>query len=607
MTTRATTIVWAFVLTLIVPGPAFVRAADRDEMKSSSPLAIHQEGLSTRMGTLQEKILRLTQKLRKDDPARADALLQAVKNIKEKKLQPRMKEISTLLNHDNFHTATSEQQAIIRDIRNIIDSLTKRDSYYEQLQKEIEQLQQWRKRVNQLSREEWQQKRNTEKLSDLKKAKQRLADQIRQAKKLHDQQRSVLKQTRKTRETGQQNFSSINKQQKQIQKKTRKLAQQLGKKGSQLQSPPESRQPEPGQKSLKQASQHQKNSSDKLTARKGASAEKAQKKAMEDLTKALKKLRQEKKRLASLSPEDMKQMAQKQRQTKRKTRSLQKQMKRAEMGQTPKTLQSATDKMSSASKQLGRKNPQTASDHQTKAHKKLQKARQQIDRKLSELRNQQRSALLSKLINMFDGMLNKHKQITEETVELDMLKSDGTWSRAHRVRCAALADGESDLATTGRTALQMMLDNGSPVVFPRVARGLIHDLTTTSKRLSAEKTGSGTNELQKEIQKTLEDFLAALRMARDNPPPRKSKGKKGNRKKKPPLINLLAELKLLRNLQKRVNSRTTALAEEAPDSPHRVKKLHPLADSQKNVLDMATELRNKLETEARRNAPGGGQ
>jgi hypothetical protein len=616
---------------------ASVSAAEQEKADAGpASLAIRQEGVGSDVRNLEQKLIRLAQLIREEDPRQAERLSDALKSARETMLRKRMERISFLLNEVDLDAATTEQQKVIGDLVALLQTLTKEDDYYERLRERLEQLEKWREQINELSREEWQQMRESQKASDPEAAAQKLADRIDKLKSLLGQQKKVLEDTGEARENGTPNLTDLAQQQREVRKGTESLLGEMaqsagqesengdGQEGAQGQSgqpsPSEARAPEPGQKALERATKSQGQSENNLTSGKARSAEGAQKKALDALQQALEEMEREKKRLDSLSPEHADRMAEKQDETARKTGDLATEMTPkdgqpsggsagqaqpgGQSGQgggqsgAKQSLQQAQKSMQGASGQLRKKKTGSAAKKQKKAHDKLQKARREIDEELSQLRKEQRGALLAKLIGMFRQMLDRQKEITGQTSGLQQTKDNDKWGRTESLRCAELSDGERKLIDTADEALKLMEENSPAVVFPNAVRGLQEDLLIAADRLEEERTGETTRAIQKNIERTLEDLIGALEMAQDNPPPSEQKSGQGQQSnRKPPLVSMLAEIKLLRNMQLRVNSRTENLHEQGREkkaAPELQQRAETLSRRQRTIRQMTEDLREKI-------------
>jgi hypothetical protein len=228
---------------------------------------------------------------------------------------------------------------------------------------------------------------------------------------------------------------------------------------------------------------------------------------------------------------------------------------------------------------------------------------------------------------MFQKMLDEQRLVTRATAALHEARQEegAEWGRAEQLRCSQLADREAALASTGEEALTFMLENSSPVVFPRIVQDINADLDRLEGRLKEEKTGEGTAFVQDAVEQALADLIEALEQAQGEPPPPEEQepqeqegGGSGGSPPPPPLISALAELKLLRNRQVRVNEGTKMLDERSQDAgidADLAERIGVMTGRQKDVHTMTQELVEQLMQRGRptseqeggeSNAPGEG-
>jgi hypothetical protein len=118
------------------------------------------------------------------------------------------------------------------------------------------------------------------------------------------------------------------------------------------------------------------------------------------------------------------------------------------------------------------------------------------------------------------------------------------------------------LAGHAQQALDVIIDDGTSVVFPDVVEQLRDDLIGVGKLLTEHaRTDQYTQTLQKEIETTLEELIEALQKAQSQ---KEGGGGGGGGGGEPPLLPNSAELKLLRSAQLRINRRTAAIEAARP-------------------------------------------
>jgi exonuclease VII large subunit len=159
-----------------------------------------------------------------------------------------------------------------------------------------------------------------------------------------------------------------------------------------------------------------------------------------------------------------------------------------------------------------------------------------------------------------------------------------------------MAKEERALAEMARRTLDIIKEDGTTVVFPRIVEQLEQDLQTVARFLDGQNTGSYTQDLQKEIEKTLEELIEALEKAREQQE-QQGQQQQGEQSEMdpplPPLVPNSAELKLLKSAQLRVNRRTASFDKVRPEGNLQGtmrREIHRIADRQEDVRQMAEDM-----------------
>ncbi len=236
-------------------------------------------------------------------------------------------------------------------------------------------------------------------------------------------------------------------------------------------------------------------------------------------------------------------------------------------------LQQAQKSMQQASGGLRKQEPLDASRQEAKAIRELQDALQEIEDRLAQLREETQLEKLARLEARFREMLSTQQRLTGQTAALDKtrLEAGGQLARSDRNSARALGDEERrmeavrseteakdrGLAGKAQQALDIIIDDGTSVVFPDIVEQLRDDLVSVGNLLAENlRTDQYTLTLQKEVETTLEELIEALQKLQQQ---RQGSGGGGGGGGQEPLLPNSAELKLLRSAQLRINRRTVAL------------------------------------------------
>ena len=260
-------------------------------------------------------------------------------------------------------------------------------------------------------------------------------------------------------------------------------------------------------------------------------------------------------------------------------------------------VQKAQKSMQQASSGLRKKDPNAAAGDQKDAVKELEKALREIEERLKQLRKEMQADKLARLEERFTQMLARQRKVNTPTKELDTKSKSngGKLGRAERLAVAKLATEERALSLEAQKALDIIIEDGTSIVFPRVVEHLRDDLKSVAKMLDDKRVGPYTQSVQQEITLTLIELIEALKRAQKQGGGGGGGG--GGSGKEPPLIPGIAELKLLRSAQMRVNRRTIAFDKARPkgelDAIMR-KEVKNISSMQEEIAEMAREIAEQL-------------
>ncbi|MCX7805721.1 MAG: hypothetical protein N3A38_11110, partial [Planctomycetota bacterium] len=139
---------------------------------------------------------------------------------------------------------------------------------------------------------------------------------------------------------------------------------------------------------------------------------------------------------------------------------------------------------------------------------------------------------------------------------------------------------------------------GTTVVFPKIVEELKAELLNAAELTGARNVSAFTQAVQKEIERTLEELIEALRKQREEKDQQGQQGQQGQQQgQNPPLLPRSAELKLLKSAQLRVNDRTAAFDKARPKtetlSPEIRAQIERIARRQEAVRKMAEDMIEK--------------
>jgi hypothetical protein len=255
-----------------------------------------------------------------------------------------------------------------------------------------------------------------------------------------------------------------------------------------------------------------------------------------------------------------------------------------------KQVQDANQYQRQAEDDLKKDSKNDASKKQSQAIAKLEEARRKLEEILRQLREEEIERLLAKLEQRCRYMLAIQIEVYDGTVRVDKAigtNPDKKASRSEEQRALQLSDREEVIVVEANKAIQLLEAEGTAVAFPQMFEQVRDDAKNVARRLGKADVGTVTQVIEQDIIAALKEMIEALKKAQQD---LKSQGQS---QPGPPqnqkLIDLLAELKMIRAMQVRVNSRTKVYAQqytgEQAEEPGIQKELSELAQRQLKIFD----------------------
>ncbi|HTQ39956.1 MAG TPA: hypothetical protein VMJ32_13085 [Pirellulales bacterium] len=248
-----------------------------------------------------------------------------------------------------------------------------------------------------------------------------------------------------------------------------------------------------------------------------------------------------------------------------------------------KRVQQAENRMRAAKRQLEQAQRRGAADQQQRAVEELKQAKAELEEILRQLREEEIERVLAQLEGRFRKMLEMQIEVYEGTIALDRTAEEDR-DRDTEMEAGKLGRKEADITGEADKALALLHEEGSSVAFPETVEQMREDMDQVKTRLDRANIGQITQGIEQDIVKSLEEMVAALQKAQKDQQQRQggAGGGGGGGQQDQPLVDAIAELKMIRALQMRVNTRTERYSKllqdgaeqaEAPDLLEAVKRL----------------------------------
>jgi hypothetical protein len=251
--------------------------------------------------------------------------------------------------------------------------------------------------------------------------------------------------------------------------------------------------------------------------------------------------------------------------------------------------------MKQAIEELKKQNHDQASDEQDQALAELEQLKAKLEEILRQLREEEREMFLTMLEARFQNMLRLQLQINAETVRLDKVPADQREAR-HVSKSTDLSRDQRDNALEADRALVLLKEEGSSVAFPEAVEQMRDNMATVARRLEQADTGETTQLIEQIIVETLDEMILALQKELEKLKEQQEQQQQQQQQQDqdPPLVDVLAELKMIRSLQNQVNRLTKQLGlqiegEQALE-PDTVQLLNDLSLRQQRIQEATYDL-----------------
>jgi hypothetical protein len=260
-----------------------------------------------------------------------------------------------------------------------------------------------------------------------------------------------------------------------------------------------------------------------------------------------------------------------------------------------KRLEAAQQQMKEAQKKLEEARRQQAIEKQEEAVRKLEQAKSDLEEILRQLREEEIERILAILEARFRKMLQMQEEVYEGTLRLDRIPVP---ERTHNqeIEASRLSSRESQIVVEVDKAALLLREDGGAVAFPEAVDQMRDDMQQVVSRLAQANVSKITQGIEEDIIAALKDMIAALKKAQKDQEGKKKKPSESQsgEPQDPPLIDMLAELRMIRALQMRVNTRTARYSRmvkgEQAENGELVEALRRLAEREERIHRVTRDL-----------------
>ena len=215
-----------------------------------------------------------------------------------------------------------------------------------------------------------------------------------------------------------------------------------------------------------------------------------------------------------------------------------------------KRLEAAQKRMDEAKKKLEKAQHEGAAKDQEEAIKELEQAKAELEQILRQLREEEVQRVLAMLEARFRKMLEMQRDVYDGTVRLDKIPQ-AERTHNHEIESSRLSGKEMQIIVEIDKTLLVLREDGTTVAFAEAADQMRTDMQQVVDRLSQAKVSQVTQGIELDIIATLEEMIDALKKAQKDLEKNQNKPRLQSGQEESPLVDKLAELKMIRALQMR--------------------------------------------------------
>ncbi len=250
-------------------------------------------------------------------------------------------------------------------------------------------------------------------------------------------------------------------------------------------------------------------------------------------------------------------------------------------------LEQAQQRMQQAQEKLEQAEREQADEKQAEALRELERAKAELEEILRQLREEEMARMLALLEARFRKMLDAQVEVYEGTMRVDQVPP-AERDRDDEIEAGRLSRAEAAIVIEADKCLTLLREEGSAVAFPEAVMEMREDMQQVVERLAQANVGPLTQGIETDIIAALEEMIAALKKAQKDMEDKQQQGQPAEGAPgEPPLVDTLAELRMIRALQMRVNNRTKAYSkltqEDQVETPELLAALKKLAEREERI------------------------
>ena len=273
--------------------------------------------------------------------------------------------------------------------------------------------------------------------------------------------------------------------------------------------------------------------------------------------------------------------------------------------QTPgkEQLQKAQQQMQQALDAMQEQQRGQALKNEDQALQELREAEEKLEEQLRQLREEEKEMMLASLEARFQRLLIVQTQIHESTISLAEVPKD-QWLDLAFARCREVAQEQTELARECAGTVALLQEDGTSSAILLAVEDIEADMNSAGEWLRDSDVSELTQSVQQDVIDALKQLVEVMQkeMQDMQQQQQQSQQQQGPNSQQSPLVELIAEIKVLRNLQLQVNQRTQRVDRLLQTVPaERLEALRQqiseLSHRQERLLESARELQRRSQSQ----------
>jgi hypothetical protein len=537
-------------------------AKKENEISTAEQLEFQQAKISAEMAELEQRMFRLAETLKPLEPENSSRLVLGVRLARDELILHQMKEVQKQLRNASLAESVIEQKQLLAKLERLEQLLLSFDLDFQMRLERLRQIREVLRRLETVIREEDREYRLSEQASS--KAKRVAENEKRSAtlQQLIERETAHLEQLMTLGEPSAEATADAD------DPKAKLTAEQTKTREDTTALIPPKEESSPPIESLIQASKEMASAEKELSGEKPAAAEPSMQAALAALRKALTESQSESAELqAALSAERFTTMAKDQAGNRQSTEGISEMVRGLgnNGAEALGELIKAGGSMAHAEGELKQRQPAPAGKQQEMALASLKYAREKLAIEAQRLQDQLRAEVKKRTIEGLVLMLEQQVMVREATESLSKRVAQG--SRQAQASVVGLANSEGKIIALADELITLAEETEFGIALPAALHVVRDEMEAVQASLRESKANADVIAAEKQIEADLEGLLDAMKQM-----PATGKGEGGGNggnaeDQERELNRLIAELKMIRLLETRVQQDTSATDRGRENSP----------------------------------------